>query len=135
MYFTIAKNDYGYLIDSIPNSYRELRCKFPNDEIYYSDSPILSICANESFVVTGSEEGNCRVWPVGFEEFIMEAKHDSGVCSVDISYDSMEILIGTLNGSIGNLEIKDKDKIRIKNIISINWYRIYRIFKIFKKKS
>lgn len=43
MYFTIAKNDYGYLIDSISNNYRELRCKFPNDEIYYSDSPILSI--------------------------------------------------------------------------------------------
>ena len=88
----------------------EISCQSQELESVYliENSPILSICANESFVVTGSGEGNCRVWPVGFEEFIMEAKHDSGVCSVDISYDSMEILIGTLNGSIGNLEIKDK---------------------------
>ena len=79
------------------------------ESIYLVDnSPILNICINEIFAVTGSEGGLCRVWQVDFKEFIMEAKHDSGVCSVDISYDSMEILIGTLNGSIGTLNINEK---------------------------
>ena len=73
------------------------------------NSPILSLASNEIFVVTGSEDGYCRVWPVGFEEFIMEAKHDSGVCSVDISYDSIDILCGSLNGSIGILNIYNKN--------------------------
>ena len=73
------------------------------------NSPILSISANEIFVVTGSEDGYCRVWPVGFEEFIMEAKHDSGICSIDISYDSMDVLCGTLNGSIGSLNVHNKN--------------------------
>ena len=78
--------------------------------IYLVDnSPILSICANEAFVVTGAQNGNCRVWQTDFKQFIMEAKHDGGVCSVDISYDSMEILIGTLNGSIGTLNLQNKN--------------------------
>ena len=72
------------------------------------NSPIMSISSNEVFIVTGSEDGYCRVWPVGFEEFIMEARHDSSVCSVDISYDSLEVICGTLNGSIGVLNIKEK---------------------------
>ena len=80
------------------------------ESIYLVDnSPILNICINEVFAVTGSEGGLCRVWEVDFKEFIMEAKHDSAVCSVDISYDAMEILIGSLNGSIGILNINQKN--------------------------
>ena len=73
------------------------------------NSPILTIASNEIFIVTGSTDGFCRVWPAGFEEFIMEAQHDSGVCSVDISYDSVEVLCGTLNGSIGILNIHNRN--------------------------
>ena len=73
------------------------------------NSPILSISSNEIFVVTGSADGYCRVWPAGFEEFIMEARHDSSICSIDISYDSMDILCGTLNGSIGSLNVHNKN--------------------------
>jgi hypothetical protein len=43
IYFTIAKNDCGYLIDSISNSYEVLRAKFPDEKIYKSDKPIVSI--------------------------------------------------------------------------------------------
>ena len=79
------------------------------ESIYLVDnSPILDIYVNEIFAVTGSEGGLCRVYQVDFKQFIMEAKHDSGVCSVDISYDSMDILIGTLNRSIGTLNINQK---------------------------
>ena len=80
------------------------------ESIYLVDnSPILDICINEMFAVTGSEKGLCRVWKVDFKDFIMEAKHDSGICSVDISYDSMDVLIGGLNGSIGTLNINEKN--------------------------
>ena len=43
IYFTIAKSDCGYLIDSISESYGELRKKFPDEKIYKSDKPIVSI--------------------------------------------------------------------------------------------
>ena len=43
IYFTISKNEYGYLIDSISENYATLKLKFPNETIYYSDEPIVSI--------------------------------------------------------------------------------------------
>lgn len=43
IYFTIAKNDCGYLIDSISNDYDLLKSKFPDKKIYKSDEPIVSI--------------------------------------------------------------------------------------------
>lgn len=73
------------------------------------DSPILSISVNDAYCATGSQDGYLRVWPIDFSEFILEAKHDSGVCSVDISYDALEIVCGTLNGSIGTLNISTKE--------------------------
>ena len=43
IYFTIAKNECGYLIDSISENYEILRAKFPEEKIYKSDKPIVSI--------------------------------------------------------------------------------------------
>ena len=43
IYFTIAKNDCGYLIDSISEDYATLKLKFPDEKIYKSDKPIVSI--------------------------------------------------------------------------------------------
>ena len=43
IYFTVAKNDCGYLIDSISKDYNILRNKFPDEKIYLSDEPIVSI--------------------------------------------------------------------------------------------
>lgn len=43
MYFTIAKNECGYLIDSISEDYQLLKAKFPDEIIYKSDEPIISI--------------------------------------------------------------------------------------------
>lgn len=44
-YFTISKNDCGYLIDSISNDYDKLKNKFPDEVIYESDEQIVSIYA------------------------------------------------------------------------------------------
>jgi hypothetical protein len=43
IYFTIAKNECGYLIDSISEDYELLKNKFPDETIYKSDKPIVSI--------------------------------------------------------------------------------------------
>ena len=43
IYFTVAKNDCGYLIDSISKDYKLLHEKFPDEKIYQSDEPIVSI--------------------------------------------------------------------------------------------
>ena len=43
IYFTISKNECGYLIDSISTSYEILKNKFPDEKIYKSDNPIVSI--------------------------------------------------------------------------------------------
>ena len=43
IYFTISKNECGYLIDSISNSYEVLKAKFPDEKIYKSDKSIVSI--------------------------------------------------------------------------------------------
>ena len=43
IYFTISKNDYGYLIDSISEDLEALKGKFPDEKIYKSDKPIISI--------------------------------------------------------------------------------------------
>ena len=88
----------------------QIACNNQELEAVYKvqDAAILSICVNEAFCVTGSLDGYLRVWPVDFSEFLIEAKHDSGVCSVDISYDALDILCGTLNGSIGLLNVQSK---------------------------
>ena len=43
IYFTISKNECEYLIDSISEDYDILRLKFPDEKIYKSDEPIVSI--------------------------------------------------------------------------------------------
>ena len=43
IYFTIAYDEYGYIIDSISTDLNTLRKKFPNEKIYKSDRKINSI--------------------------------------------------------------------------------------------
>ena len=43
IYFTIARNECGYLIDSVSECYEVLKAKFPDEQIYKSDKPIVSI--------------------------------------------------------------------------------------------
>ena len=47
--------------------------------IYLVDnSPILSICANEAFVVTGAQNGNCRVWQTDFKNNLLWKRNMTG---------------------------------------------------------
>ena len=68
-----------------------------------NDSAIYSIAINQAFCVTGSEDQYLRIWALDFNVFLMEAKHEGTVCSVDISADGLKVACGTLNGSLGVL--------------------------------
>ena len=68
-----------------------------------NDSAIYSIAINQAFCVTGSKDKYLRIWTLDFNEFLMEAKHEGTVCSVDISQDGLRVACGTENGSLGIL--------------------------------
>ena len=88
----------------------QIACSNQELEAVYKvqDKGILSMKVSEAFCVTGSVDGYLRVWPIDFTKFLIEAKHDAGVCSVDLSFDNFEVLCGTLNGSVGLLNIQTK---------------------------
>ena len=89
----------------------QISCNNQELEAVYKvqESAILALAVNEAFCATGSQDGYLRIWPVDFSEFLIEAKHDTGVCAVDISYDAMEILCGTTGGAIGVLNVQNKE--------------------------
>lgn len=68
-----------------------------------NDSAIYSIAIDQAFCVTGSEDQFLRLWALDFNQFLMEAKHEGTVCSVDLSADGLKVACGTLNGSLGVL--------------------------------
>jgi len=53
------------------------------------------MCVNESFCVTGSDDGYLRVWPLDFKHVLLEAQHDGPVTGVDISNDCIKVLAAT----------------------------------------
>lgn len=97
-------------VGSDKGSIFQIACNNQELEAVYKiqNAAILSLSVNEAFCATGSEDGYLRLWPVDFSEFLIEAKHEAGVCGVDISYDALEILCSTLNGSIGILNVQNK---------------------------
>lgn len=50
---------------------------------------------NESFCVTGSDDGYVRLWPLDFKHVLLEAQHDGPVTGVDISIDCLRVLAAT----------------------------------------
>lgn len=46
-----------------------------------------------------------RVWLLDFSEYFIEAPHDGTVSAVDISPDGTQIICGTINGSLGMVDI------------------------------
>ncbi|GMF19093.1 unnamed protein product [Phytophthora fragariaefolia] len=72
------------------------------------DARINCLSINEGFCVTGSDDCFLRVWPLDFTDFFLEAHHEAGVSSLDVSPDGMKILVGTRNNAIGLLDIADQ---------------------------
>ena len=48
------------------------------------------------------------MWLLDFSEYFIEAKHDGEVGAVDISSDGTQIICGTLNGSLGLVDMNEE---------------------------
>ncbi|XP_070579992.1 WD repeat-containing protein 90-like isoform X2 [Ptychodera flava] len=69
---------------------------------------INCMSVNQSFCVTGSEDGYLRLWPLDFSNVFLEAEHEGPVTAVDITIDGLQILAGTQTGNIGVLDISTR---------------------------
>ncbi|XP_053384270.1 WD repeat-containing protein 90-like isoform X2 [Mercenaria mercenaria] len=63
---------------------------------------------NETFCVTGSDDGFMRLWPLDFAHVYLEAEHEGPVTAVDFSSDGLKILAGTAQGNLGMLDITSR---------------------------
>ncbi|XP_022092508.1 WD repeat-containing protein 90-like isoform X1 [Acanthaster planci] len=70
---------------------------------------INAMCVNESFCVTGSDDGFLRLWPLDFKNVFLEAEHEGPVTAVGITADGLRILAGTATGNLGMLDIATRN--------------------------
>ncbi|XP_067044850.1 WD repeat-containing protein 90-like isoform X1 [Acropora muricata] len=64
-----------------------------------------SICVNDSFCATGSDDGILRLWPLDFSTVFLEAEHEGPLTAVNISDDGLFVLAGTNTGNLGVLDV------------------------------
>ena len=56
---------------------------------------INTMAINETFCVTGSDDGFMRLWPLDFAHVYLEAEHEGPVTAVGFSADGLKIVAGT----------------------------------------
>lgn len=81
------------------------------DKITMSNGPSIGICAltcTNNFCITGSNDGYVRVWSNDFTQVYIEAKHDQAISGLKTSPDQTNVLISTVSGSLGLLNLLNK---------------------------
>lgn len=73
-----------------------------------SHAPLRCIHAAPAYTITGGDDQVLRVWPNGFSESSLEAKHAGAVCCVQASPDEAKTLVGTGAGSVGVLDLQSQ---------------------------
>ncbi|KAK7003519.1 WD repeat-containing protein 90 [Biomphalaria glabrata] len=66
---------------------------------------INSIHLNDTFCVTGSDDGYLRLWPLDFAHVYLEAEHEGPVTITRLSADGLKIIAGTASGNLGVLDV------------------------------
>ncbi|RUS87769.1 hypothetical protein EGW08_004515 [Elysia chlorotica] len=69
---------------------------------------INSMHLNETFCVTGSDDGYLRLWPLDFAYVYLEAAHEGPVTASRLSADGLKILAGTATGNLGILDVPSR---------------------------
>ncbi|XP_069124737.1 WD repeat-containing protein 90-like isoform X4 [Argopecten irradians] len=69
---------------------------------------INCMTVNETFCVTGSDDGFLRLWPLDFAHVYLEAEHEGPVTAIDLTSDGLQILAGTAMGTLGTLDISTR---------------------------
>ncbi|CAL1536659.1 unnamed protein product [Lymnaea stagnalis] len=76
-----------------------------------SNAGTMSINAmhlNETFCVTGSDDGYLRLWPLDFAHVYLEAEHEGPVTATRLSADGLKIIAGTSTGNLGVLDVSTR---------------------------
>jgi WD40 repeat protein len=86
------------------------------EKITMANGPSIGICAftcTNNFCMTGSNDGYVRVWSNDFSQVYMEAKHDQAICGLITSPDQTRVLISTISGSLGILNLMNKEHLNL----------------------
>ena len=86
------------------------------EKITMATGPSIGICAfacTSNFCITGSNDGYVRVWSTDFAQVYIEAKHDQAICGLVTSPDQTRILISTVSGSLGILNLINKEHLHL----------------------
>lgn len=50
-----------------------------------------------------------RVWPLDFSEYLIVAKHEGVIHSLDVSQDALMVACGTSTGGLGILDLSNQN--------------------------
>lgn len=57
---------------------------------------------------TGGDDRVVRLWPLDFNDFLMEAEHEAGVSDLAFGPDALSVVVGTEDACIGQLSVPDR---------------------------
>lgn len=69
---------------------------------------INSLDVRGGHCATGGDDRVVRIWPLDFNDYLLEAEHEGGVGGVAFDLDALTVCIGCEDGSLGTLSIRDK---------------------------
>ncbi|CAK8679863.1 unnamed protein product [Clavelina lepadiformis] len=61
-----------------------------------------------TYLITGSDDGVLRLWPLDLSTVFLEAEHDGPVVDVDVTEDAEKILVSTSSATLGYLDVKTR---------------------------
>ncbi|XP_041363253.1 WD repeat-containing protein 90-like isoform X2 [Gigantopelta aegis] len=113
--YACSRSGHVFEIDYQKVSLRHVRRLLPTErkssrgkESFKTGIGINSLCVNETFCVTGSDDGFLRLWPLDFANVYLEAEHEGPVTAVNMSPDGLKILAGTSVGNLGVLDVSTR---------------------------
>ncbi|CAG9464470.1 unnamed protein product [Pedinophyceae sp. YPF-701] len=69
--------------------------------------PVNCGVAQDGVFVSGSADHSIRVWPMTFQDYLLEVEHDSAVVGMAVSSDGRLIAAGNADGTLGVLHVRD----------------------------
>ncbi|XP_035694518.1 WD repeat-containing protein 90-like [Branchiostoma floridae] len=113
--YASTRSGYIFEVNAADISIHHVRRLLPVDPGPHREKPtfhsvaggiaVNAIYVNESFCVTGSDDGYLRLWPLDFTSVFLEAEHEGPVTAVRASHDGLKVLAGTTTGNLGILDI------------------------------
>ncbi|CAF0801503.1 unnamed protein product [Didymodactylos carnosus] len=83
-----------------------------SDKMTLANAPSIGVNAltvTSNFCITGSNDGYVRVWSNDFQQAYIEVQHDNSICGIAISDDQTRVLVSTVSGSLGILNLVNKN--------------------------